>query len=156
MYLLTHSLVLVLVVVMKPKELKNKISHADPPTLSLQAPHDSWFSVPLIPCFSYCSSLLYFVYTQCVILNELLEPILTLTVMTTSVRQHSEHLIMLRRCSACPSGYTTCNNGLCSNGAGGGSSSGGNSNPNPAPVAAPTPAPAPTGGSSSSGGSSSG
>lgn len=59
-------------------------------------------------------------------------------------------------CSACPSGYTTCNNGLCSNGAGGGSSSGGNSNPNPAPVAAPTPAPAPTGGSSSSGGSSSG
>merc|ERR1740117_1675156 len=45
-------------------------------------------------------------------------------------------------CSACPSGYTTCNNGLCSNGAGGGSSSGGNSNPNPAPVAAPTPAPA--------------
>ena len=35
MYLLTHSLVLVLVAVMKPKVLKTKISHADPPTLSL-------------------------------------------------------------------------------------------------------------------------
>ena len=37
MYLLTHSLspVLLLVVVMKPKELKTKISHADPLTLSL-------------------------------------------------------------------------------------------------------------------------
>ena len=36
MYLLTHSLVLVLVLVavMKPKVLKTKISHADPPTLS--------------------------------------------------------------------------------------------------------------------------
>ena len=34
MYLLTHSLVLVLVAVMKPKVLKTKISHADPPTLS--------------------------------------------------------------------------------------------------------------------------
>ena len=37
MYLLTHSLVLVLVAVMKPKVLKTKISHADPPTLCL--PH---------------------------------------------------------------------------------------------------------------------
>ena len=35
MYLLIHSLVLVLVAVMKPKVLKTKISHADPPTLSL-------------------------------------------------------------------------------------------------------------------------
>ena len=34
MYLLIHSLVLVLVAVMKPKELKTKISHADPLTLS--------------------------------------------------------------------------------------------------------------------------
>jgi len=34
MYLLTHSLVLVLFAVMKPKVLKTKISHADPPTLS--------------------------------------------------------------------------------------------------------------------------
>ena len=34
MYLLTHSLVLVLVAVMKPKVLKTKISHADPLTLS--------------------------------------------------------------------------------------------------------------------------
>ena len=36
MYLLTHSLspVLVLVAVMKPKELKTKISHANPLTLS--------------------------------------------------------------------------------------------------------------------------
>ena len=33
MYLLTHSLVLV--AVMKPKVLKTKVSHADPPTLSL-------------------------------------------------------------------------------------------------------------------------
>ena len=37
MYLLTHSLVLVLVAVMKPKVLKTKISHADPPTLSWYA-----------------------------------------------------------------------------------------------------------------------
>ena len=37
MYLLTHSLspVLVLVAVMKPKELKTKISHANPLTLPL-------------------------------------------------------------------------------------------------------------------------
>ena len=34
MYLLIHSLVLVLVAVMKPKELKTKISHANPLTLS--------------------------------------------------------------------------------------------------------------------------
>ena len=34
MYLLTHSLVLVLVAVMKPKELKTKISHANPLTHS--------------------------------------------------------------------------------------------------------------------------
>ena len=39
MYLLTHSLVLVLVAVMKPKVLKTKISHADPPTLSLGGSH---------------------------------------------------------------------------------------------------------------------
>ena len=38
MYLLTHSLVLVLVAVMKPKVLKTKISHADPPTHSLPHP----------------------------------------------------------------------------------------------------------------------
>ena len=38
MYLLTHSLVLVLVAVMKPKVLKTKISHADPPTLSHALP----------------------------------------------------------------------------------------------------------------------
>ena len=35
MYLLTHSLVLVLVAVMKFKELKTKISHANSLTLSL-------------------------------------------------------------------------------------------------------------------------
>ena len=40
MYLLTHSLVLVLVAVMKPKVLKTKISHADPPTLSLLVKHN--------------------------------------------------------------------------------------------------------------------
>ena len=38
MYLLIHSLVLVLVAVMKPKELKTKISHANPLTLSLRSP----------------------------------------------------------------------------------------------------------------------
>ena len=37
MYVLTHSLVLVLVVVMKPKVLKTKISHGDPPTHSLSS-----------------------------------------------------------------------------------------------------------------------
>ena len=35
MYLLTHALVLVLVAVMKPKELKTKISHANSLTLSV-------------------------------------------------------------------------------------------------------------------------
>ena len=41
MYLLTHSLVLVLVAVMKPKVLKTKISHADPPTLTHWHPYPS-------------------------------------------------------------------------------------------------------------------
>ena len=44
MYLLTHSLVLVLVAVMKPKVLKTKISHADPPTLSLSYLHTEYRS----------------------------------------------------------------------------------------------------------------
>ena len=44
MYLLTHSLVLVLVAVMKPKVLKTKISHADPPTLSHSLTHSCSFS----------------------------------------------------------------------------------------------------------------
>ena len=39
MYLLIHSLVLVLVAVMKPKELKTKISHANPLILSLPLYH---------------------------------------------------------------------------------------------------------------------
>ena len=41
MYLLTHSLspVLVLAAVMKPKELKTKISHANPLTLNLLHTH---------------------------------------------------------------------------------------------------------------------
>ena len=37
---LSLSSVLVLVAVMKPKVLKTKISHADPPTLSLPHVHD--------------------------------------------------------------------------------------------------------------------
>ena len=41
MYLLTHSLVLVLVAVMKPKELKTKISHANPLTLSQSTDYSS-------------------------------------------------------------------------------------------------------------------
>ena len=51
MYLLTHSLVLVLVAVMKPKVLKTKISHADPPTLSLLFVHCA-FSLSLS---AFCS-----------------------------------------------------------------------------------------------------
>ena len=70
MYLLTHSLspVLLLVVVMKPKELKTKISHADPLTLpprcynrlqmTLSPLHPSTFSASSVLSSEVCRHLM--------------------------------------------------------------------------------------------------